>query len=125
MSNRMSTLTAQQNNARRLTVLCWTALFALVCARQLQQGLSISAWVWIAIFSLPLLLCLRGLLRGSRYTYKWATMCVLPYFVIGITESVANLVLRNWALLMLGASLLWFFAMLAFIRVTPATPVSE
>jgi uncharacterized membrane protein len=58
-------------------------------------------------------------LNGNRYTYKWATLCVLPYFVIGITESVANIEIRSWALLLLGASLAWFFAMLAFLRVMP------
>lgn len=121
----MSTLTRQQDNARRFTILSWTAIFALVCARQLQQGVAVAALGWAVLFSLPLLLSLRGLLRGERYTYKWATMCVLPYFVIGVTESVANIELRNWALLLLGASLLWFFSMLAFLRVTPAEPMAE
>jgi len=116
----MNALTTQQANARRLVLLCWTALFALVCARQLQQGFSALTIMWIVLFSLPLLLCLRGLLRGKRYTYKWASMCVLPYFVVGITEGVANASLRSWALLMLAASLLWFFAMLAFLRVSSA-----
>jgi uncharacterized membrane protein len=120
----MNSLTAQQNNSRRWTILCWTSLFALVCSRQLQPGINITALMWALIFSLPLLLCLRGLVRGSRYTYKWATLCVLPYFVVGITESVANVPLRNWALLLLGASLAWFFAMLAFLRVTPP-PVQD
>jgi uncharacterized membrane protein len=121
----MTAMTREQHNARRLTLFSWTALFALVCARQLQHGVTIAALGWAVGFSLPLLLSLRGLWRGQRYTYKWATMCVLPYFVIGVTESVANTALRNWALLLLGASLLWFFAMLAFLRVTPVEPVVE
>jgi uncharacterized membrane protein len=115
----MNSFTPPQNNARRWTLLCWTSLFALVCARQLQQGINITALIWAIVFSLPLLLSLRGLLNGNRYTYKWATLCVLPYFVIGITESVANIEIRSWALLLLGASLAWFFAMLAFLRVMP------
>jgi uncharacterized membrane protein len=121
----MTALTSQQINARRWVLLSWTSLLALVCSRQLHSGFGLAALGWALVFSIPLLVCLRGLMRGNRYTYKWATLCVLPYFIIGITESVANVSLRNWALLMLGASLLWFFAMLAFLRVTPVEPVAE
>jgi uncharacterized membrane protein len=121
----MTALTPPQNTARRWVVLCWTSLFALVCSRQLQKGFSVAAIGWSVVFSIPLLMCLPGLLRGNRYTYKWATLCVLPYFIIGITEGVANVSLRQWALLLLGASLVWFFAILAFLRVTPAVPVAE
>jgi uncharacterized membrane protein len=121
----MTSLNRQQDNARRWTLLCWTAIFALVCARQLQQGINVVAAAWALAFSLPLLLCLRGLMIGNRYTYKWATLCVLPYFIIGITEGVANVSLRKWALMMLAASLLWFFALLAFLRVSSAAQLEQ
>lgn len=98
----------------------WILLFVLVCARQLQQGFNVQQFAWALLFALPLLLTLPGLLQGKRYTHSWATLCVLPYFVVGVTESVANTAIRYWALLLLGATLLWFFALIAFLRVTPA-----
>ncbi len=114
------TMTSQQIQVRRWVLCTWTALFSVVCARQLQQGINFSQLAWALLFALPLLAALPGLIKGSRYTHTWATLCVLPYFVVGITEAVANGSLRQWALLLLGASLLWFFALLAFVRVSPA-----
>jgi uncharacterized membrane protein len=98
----------------------WSMLVLLVCWRQLQQGLSLTQLGWAVFFSLPLLAPLPGLLQGRRYTHSWATLCVLPYFIIGVSESVANPALRSWALGLLGCSLLWFFALLSYLRVTPA-----
>ena len=76
------------------------------------------AIAWGVFYSLPLLAPLHGLLRGSRYTHAWATLCVLPYLVIGITESVANASVRLWAGLMLATSLLLFVGLVAYLRVT-------
>jgi uncharacterized membrane protein len=121
----MNELSAQQRHARRWVLVSWTLLFVLVCVRQLQQGLSASAVGWALLFAVPLLACLPGLLRNQRYTCQWATLCVLPYFIVGITEGVANARLRAWALLMLGLSLLWFFSLLAFLRVTPVDRSAE
>jgi uncharacterized membrane protein len=111
-----------QARVRRWVLLTWTALFSLVCARQLQQGINLTQLAWALVFASPLLIALPGLIKGNRYTHSWATLCVLPYFVVGITEAVANASLRHWALLLLGASLLWFFALLSFLRVNPAVP---
>lgn len=117
----MLQLNTRQRRVRRWVLCSWTALFILVCARQLQQGLNAAQVTWALLFAVPLLLALPGLIQGKRYTHSWATLCVLPYFVIGITEGVANNNLRGWALLLLGTSILWFFTLLAFLRVTPAS----
>jgi len=120
----MTPRNSQQQRVRRWVLSTWTLLFSLVCARQLQQGINLAQVAWAILFALPLLLALPGLILGKRYTHSWATLCVLPYFVVGITEAVANPQLRNWALFLLGASLLWFFALLAFLRVTPVNAAS-
>jgi len=39
---------------------------------------------------LPLLAPLRGLLRGSRYTYAWATLFAIPYLAFAVTELLVN-----------------------------------
>ncbi|MGB8339848.1 MAG: DUF2069 domain-containing protein [Burkholderiales bacterium] len=36
---------------------------------------------------LPLLLPLRGILRGERYTYQWASMGILFYFTEGMVRA--------------------------------------
>lgn len=113
----MTALNPVQARVTRWVLLTWAVLFSLVCARQLQQGINIRQVAWSLAFALPLLLALPGLIKGRRRTHAWATLCVLPYFVVGITEAVANTSLRSWALLLLGASLLWFFALLSFLRV--------
>ncbi|MGD9843683.1 MAG: DUF2069 domain-containing protein [Steroidobacteraceae bacterium] len=118
----MNGLTPQQRSLRRWVLISWSALLLLVCWQQLQQNISLTHFGWAALYSLPLLAPLHGLLQGKRYTHSWATLCVLPYFIIGISESVSNPSLRHWAMALLGCSLLWFFALLGFLRVTPATP---
>ena len=39
---------------------------------------------------LPLLLPLFGILRGRRYTYQWAPMLALAYFVEGVMRGYAD-----------------------------------
>jgi len=94
----------------------WLLLLLWVAGRPLAAGLQLANGMKSVLYALPLLLCIRGLWREQRNTHKWATLCVLPYFIIGITEGVANDALRSWALTMLGLSLLWFFSLVAFLR---------
>ena len=70
----------------------------------------------------PLLFPLAGIARGERRTHAWATLCVVPAFVYGLTEVVANPGARPLAALLLGASLLFFFSLVAFLRVTRPQP---
>lgn len=100
-------------------------LLLLVMAWQLLPTPTIEGMVKAAVLSLPLLLPLHGLRSGKRHTYRWATLCVLPYFLVGMTEAVANPSARLFAAAMLALALLWFIALVAFLRVTappPATP---
>jgi uncharacterized membrane protein len=76
-----------------------------------------SAILAVALIA-PLLAPLPGIARGDRRTHAWATLCVLPGFVYGLTEVVANPALRPIAALVLGASLALFIALVAYLRVT-------
>jgi uncharacterized membrane protein len=67
---------------------------------------------------LPLLLPLKGLLQGDRRTYAWATLCIAPCFVYGITEVIANSSVRAIAAVILFTSLAHFVALVAYLRVT-------
>lgn len=111
---------------RALARLCVLAALALLATSSIATVLV--AWsgtpsVILAVALLaPLLAPLGGLIRGERRTHAWATLCVVPGFVYGLTEAVANPGLRPVAALVLGSSLVFFFALVAFLRVTrPAT----
>jgi len=66
----------------------------------------------------PLLLPLPGVLRGSRRTCAWATLCVAPYLVAGVTETIANPALRMLAAAIVLAGLAWFATLIRYLRVT-------
>lgn len=71
-----------------------------------------------AAFIAPLLLPLPGLLRRDRRTHAWATLCVTPYFIYGVTEAVANPLARPMAAAVLFASLALCIALVAYLRLT-------
>ena len=79
----------------------------------------------LAILLVPLLLPLPGLLRGQRRTYAWATMCVTPYFIYGLTEVIANPAVRAPAGAILFASLAWFVTLVNYLRVTRPPPTLD
>lgn len=94
------------------------ALIALVVLWQLSADLSVEH-LWLALLlTLPLWAPLRGLIRRDRRTYAWATLCVIPYFILGVTEAIANPVTRAWSAACLALSLLLFVALIGYLRVT-------
>ena len=42
---------------------------------------------WLVLKVLPLLLPLRGVLKGNVYTLQWASMLILLYFMEGVTRA--------------------------------------
>jgi uncharacterized membrane protein len=79
--------------------------------------------VWALLLCIPLALPTYGLWQGKRYTHAWATLCVIPYFIVGVTESVADPAQRVWAAISLALALLLFTALIAYLRLsTPPTP---
>ena len=94
------------------------ALGVLIAAWQLLPVPTAGTALRTLILCVPLLAPLPGLWRAHRYTYQWATLCVMPYFVVGITETIADPTARFWAGGMLAVSLWWFVALIAFLRVT-------
>jgi uncharacterized membrane protein len=104
--------------AQRAVLATWAALGITVAAAVALASGSTASAVVTAVLFVPWLMPIRGLLRGDRRTHAWATLCVAPYFVYGMTEVIANPVVRVAAALMLGASLAHFVALVAFLRVT-------
>jgi uncharacterized membrane protein len=94
------------------------ALLIIVFTWQLVPTPSSAGAARGLLLCLPVLFPAYGLWQGKRYTYRWATLCVLPYFVVGLTEAVANPSSRPWTAPILGFALIWFVALVAYLRVT-------
>jgi uncharacterized membrane protein len=108
-------------NAARISNVAVALLFALmavVVAWQCTNGLSPERLLAAVVLTCPLWAPLRGMLRRNRKTYAWATLCVIPYFVLGVTEAVATAERRLWAALCLALAFALFVALILYLRVT-------
>jgi len=101
---------------RRYTLTFVGMLAALTIAWQLWPTPTLNGAAHAALLCIPLLLPLNGIVRGNLYTYRWATLCVMPYFIVGVTEAIANPATRPWAAAMLLLALGLFGALLGFLR---------
>jgi uncharacterized membrane protein len=101
-----------ESTAHRISLGLWLAV-ALSLLGWILVGYS---WPLCAAGVIVLATPLRGLIRGDRYTYAWATLFAIPYLMFALTELLANPPGR-WAT---GASLLlifaWFCSLVAFLR---------
>ena len=93
-------------------------LIALVLAWQLSRQFTVARAALAVMLVTPLLLPLRGLIRGNRRTYAWATLCVIPYFILGVTEAIANPPQRAWAAGCLSVALALFVLLILYLRLT-------
>jgi uncharacterized membrane protein len=113
----------QYQDKPRLSARRWAlaTLAILIVAVGIAATLNAS-WPGSALLAtvllLPLLLPVKGLVRGNRRTYAWATLCIAPCFVYAITEAIANSSMRAIAAAILLASLAHFVALVAYLRVT-------
>ena len=105
-------------NRLRIAVVSALALLALlVTLSLLRVADGAAALVITLLLLLPLALPLPGLLRGNQRTSAWATLCVTPYLIYGLTETIANPATRPTAATILFASLLLFVLLVAQLRV--------
>lgn len=74
----------------RLATASLLALIALALAWELAIAPAPGGPGLLAWKAAPLLLPLPGILRGRRYTFQWAPMLVLAYFVEGVMRGYAD-----------------------------------
>lgn len=117
----MSTGADARRRARRLSIGGAALLGGCVLAATLHGATGPARLGWSVLALVPLLLPLPGLVRGSRRTCAWATLCVAPYFLYGLTEVVANPAVRTLAAAILFASLGWFASLVYCLRVSRDT----
>ncbi len=69
--------------------------------------------------AVPLLLPMFGILRGNRYTYKWASMFILLYFTEGVVRAWSDIgVSAQLALIEIVLSVLFFVCTIFYARLT-------
>lgn len=109
---------AERARAAALALLALLAATLLGWQRASLAAGSFLPLLWVA----PLLLPLPGLIRGRRYTYAWATLLVIGYIALALTEIVADAGRRLLpaAILMFASAL--FLALVMFLRATRAHP---
>jgi uncharacterized membrane protein len=104
-----------QNRARLATIWLWVAVaLSLLC--WIAAGYP---WPICVLAVVPLLAPLRGLVRGRRYTYAWATLFAVPYLTFALTELLVNPAARWVAAFSLLLVFGWFCTMVLFLRVSP------
>jgi len=111
-------------NVARLAYACsvasLTGLIALNLAWELWLAPLRPGGSWLVLKVLPLLTPLFGILRARIYTYRWAAMLVVIYFVEGVTRAYAD---TGLSAALAGAevalSLIFIFAAVAFVRAAP------
>lgn len=73
----------------------------------------------VALKALPLLLPLRGIVEGRRYTYQWASMLILAYFAEGLVRAWADTgASQVLAVVELALSAAFFAAAVSYARLT-------
>jgi uncharacterized membrane protein len=76
---------------------------------------------WLMLKALPLLVPLFGILRGNRYTFQWASMFMLFYFMEGVVRAWSDAGLSaQLALIEVALAVIFFFAAIYFARLTSA-----
>jgi uncharacterized membrane protein len=103
---------------RTATLLLLALLLGVLLGWQLLPEPTMKRALLALLLLVPLCAPLPGILTGTRRTYAWATLCVIPYFVVGITESIASPHNRRFSGLCLALSLLLFVSLIGYLRVT-------
>jgi len=74
---------------------------------------------WLALKVLPLLMPLLGILRGTRYTYQWASMLILAYLAEGVVRAFSDAgtsaALASGELLL---TMIFFVSAILYVRLT-------
>jgi uncharacterized membrane protein len=102
--------------ARRLVLISWALLALLMVAWHASRLTPAAAVLATIVTLLPLTLPLRGLIDGTRRTYRWAPLVLAPYLAYGLMEWIANPGARPFALATLATMFVAFASVIAWLR---------
>ena len=105
----------------KLTHLRWAAVLSLLAL--IVLSLLWERWLapirpggsWLMLKAVPLLLPLRGLLNGKRYTYQWSSLLILAYITEGLVRATSDTGTSQWlAIIETTLSSVYFISVLMF-----------
>lgn len=109
------------SRARQVVLLLFAVLAISLLAWQWPNLRDGSYWPLLLL--LPLCAPLPGIIRARRYTYAWASLVVIAYIALGVTEVVATPDARLVPAFILFTAFALFIALVAFLRLTrPRAP---
>lgn len=93
------------------------ALIALCVAWELVLAPLRPGGSWMVLKVVPLLLPLRGVLKGDNYTLQWSSMLILLYFMEGLVRATSDHGLAatlGWVEVAL--TVIYFFCTILYLR---------
>ncbi len=115
--------------ARRCQLLASVSLITLIVlclAWEIRLAPLRPGGSWLMLKALPLLLPLRGILNGRRYTFQWACMLILFYFTEGVVRAWSDRPPSSTlAVLEIALSVVFFFAAIYYTRFAAKTAGQE
>jgi uncharacterized membrane protein len=109
-------LTAAQRTAGRTAAASWLGLLALAVLWEWQLAPLRPGGSWLVLKALPLLLPLRGVLRGDVKAMQWALLLVLLYIAEGSVRVVDAQPAGTLAMIEIALGLLFFAAAIVYLR---------
>jgi uncharacterized membrane protein len=113
--NRVALSPAQQR-AHRTAAAAWLALLLLTVLWEWLLAPLRPGGSWLVIKGLPLLLPLRGVLRGNVRSMQWATILVLLYIAEGSVRVYEDAPVRILAIVEMAVGLIFFTAAIVYLR---------
>lgn len=103
---------------RHVAAAALVALFILCIVWEVWLAPITPGGFWLALKALPLLLPLRGVVRGNLYTMQWASMFILLWFMEGVMRawSDTNPVSAALAGVEIALSLLFYVSAILYCR---------
>lgn len=75
---------------RKISIACLLGLIILCTGWELAWAPLRPGGSWLVLKVLPLLLMLPGFLKSRLYTYQWASMAILLYFMEGTVRATSD-----------------------------------
>jgi len=111
-----ATLSSTQRTAWRVAAAAWLALLALAVLWEWLLAPLRPGGSWLVLKAVPLLLPLRGVLRGDVKTMQWALLLALPYIAEGSVRLADTPPTDVLAMLEITLGLLFFVAAIVYLR---------
>lgn len=106
----------RQRLALRIAIAAWIALFVFCLLWELWLAPVRPGGSWLALKALPLLLPVRGVLRGNTQSLQWALLLVLAYVLEGAVRAFEPAPYGTMAWIELLIVTVFFVAAIVYLR---------